>query len=138
MRETSINDFNLRIPMHGEARTQVTGDNTALKFGSGSVDVFGTPAMIALMEEASINTVDKKLPEGFATVGIELGIKHIAATPKGMNITASAELLEIDGKRLVFKVEAFDEVEKIGEGMHQRYIIELDKFKSRAQNKSVK
>ena len=138
MREKSINDFNLRIPMHGEARTKVTGDNTAVKFGSGSVDVFGTPAMIALMEEASINTVDKKLPEGFATVGIELGIKHIAATPKGMNITASAELLEIDGKRLVFKVEAFDEVEKIGEGTHQRYIIELDKFKSRAQNKSVK
>ena len=133
-----MNDFNLRIPMHGEARTQVTGDNTALKFGSGSVDVFGTPAMIALMEEASINTVDKKLPEGFATVGIELSIKHIAATPKGMNITASAELLEIDGKRLVFKVEAFDEVEKIGEGIHQRYIIELDKFKSKAQSKSVK
>ena len=133
-----MNDFNLRVPMHGEARTQVTGDNTALKFGSGSVDVFGTPAMVALMEEASINTVDKKLPEGFATVGIELSIKHIAATPKGMNITASAELLEIDGKRLVFKVEAFDEVEKIGEGTHQRYIIELDKFKSRAQNKSVK
>ena len=133
-----MNDFNLKAPMYGEARTKVTGDNTALKFGSGSVDVFGTPAMIALMEEASINTVDKKLPEGFATVGIELGIKHIAATPKGMNITASAELLEIDGKRLVFKVEAFDEVEKIGEGTHQRYIIELDKFKSRAQNKSVK
>ena len=133
-----MNYFNLRVPMHGEARTKVTGDNTALKFGSGSVDVFGTPAMIALMEEASINTVDKKLPEGFVTVGIELSIKHIAATPKGMNITASAELLEIDGKRLVFKVEAFDEVEKIGEGTHQRYIIELDKFKSRAQSKSVK
>lgn len=133
-----MNDFNLRIPMHGEARTRVTGDNTALKFGSGKVDVFGTPAMIALMEEASINTVDKNLPEGFATVGIELNIKHIAATPEGMNITASAELKEIDGRRLVFKVEAFDEVEKIGEGSHQRFIIELDKFKSRAHGKSIK
>lgn len=133
-----MNEFNLKIPMHGEARTQVTGDNTALKFGSGKVDVFGTPAMIALMEKASINTVDKKLPEGFATVGIELNIKHLAATPKGMNITASAELIEINGKRLVFKVEAFDEVEKIGEGTHQRYIIELEKFKSRAQSKSIK
>ncbi|TET51393.1 MAG: thioesterase, partial [Actinomycetota bacterium] len=116
--------------------TSVTGDNTALKFGSGKVDVFGTPAMIALMEEASINTVDKNLPEGFATVGIELNIKHIAATPKGMNITASAELTEIDGRRLVFKVEAFDEVEKIGEGTHKRYIIELEKFRERAQGKS--
>ena len=133
-----MNDFSLRVPMHGEARTRVTGDNTALKFGSGKVDVFGTPAMIALMEEASINTVDKNLPEGFATVGIELSIKHIAATPKGMNITASAELTEIDGKRLVFKVEAFDEVEKIGEGTHQRYIIELAKFKSRAHGKSIR
>lgn len=131
-----MNDFNLKIPMYGEARTRVSGDNTALKFGSGSVDVFGTPAMIALMEEASINTVDKNLPDGFATVGIELNIKHIAATPKGMNITASAELTEIDGKRLVLKVEAFDEVEKIGEGTHQRFIIELDKFKNRVQGKS--
>lgn len=133
-----MNDFNLKVQMHGEARTRVTGGNTALKFGSGKVDVFGTPAMVALMEEASINAVDKKLPEGFATVGIELSIKHIAATPKGMNITASAKLIEIDDKRLVFKVEAFDEVEKIGEGNHQRYIIELDKFKSRVQDKSVK
>ena len=131
-----MNDFNLKVPMYGEARTRVSRDNTALKFGSGSVDVFGTPAMIALMEEASINTVDKNLPEGFATVGIELNIKHIAATPKGMNITASAKLKEIDGKRLVFKVEAFDEVEKIGEGTHQRFIIELDKFKNRVQGKS--
>ena len=131
-----MNDFNLKVLMHGEARTKVTNDNTALKFGSGSVDVFGTPAMIAIMEETSINTVDKNLPDGFATVGIELSIKHIAATPKGMNITASAELTEIDSKRLVFKVEAFDEVEKIGEGTHQRYIIELDKFKNRVQSKS--
>ena len=133
-----MNEFNLKIPMHGEARTRVSGDNTALKFGSGKVDVFGTPAMIALMEEASINTVDKNLPEGFATVGIELNIKHLAATPKGMNITASAELTGIDGKKLVFKVEAFDEAEKIGEGTHQRYIIELEKFKERAQGKLVR
>ncbi|MEE8324992.1 MAG: thioesterase family protein [Candidatus Humimicrobiaceae bacterium] len=133
-----MNEFNLKVQMHGEARTKVTGENTALKFGSGKVDVFGTPAMIALMEEASINTVDNNLPEGFATVGTELSIRHIAATPKGMNITASAELTEIDGKRLVLKVEAFDEVEKIGEGTHQRYIIELNKFKARAREKSKK
>ena len=132
-----MNDFNLKIPMYGEARTRVSSENTALKFGSGSVDVFGTPAMIALMEEASINTVDRSLPEGYATVGIDLNVKHIAATPKGMNITASSELVEVDGKRLVFKVEAFDEVEKIGEGTHQRFIIRLDTFRDRVQNKSV-
>ncbi|HAJ96044.1 MAG TPA: thioesterase [Actinobacteria bacterium] len=133
-----MDDFNLNIPMHGEARTRVTGENTALKFGSGKVDVFGTPAMIALMEEASINTVDKNLPDGYATVGTELNIKHIAATPEGMNITASAELMEIDGRKLTFKVEAFDEEEKIGEGSHQRYIIELDKFRDRIRNKALK
>jgi len=131
-----MNDFDLNIPMHGEARTRVTGENTALKFGSGKVDVFGTPAMIALMEEASINTVDKNLPEGYATVGTELNIKHIAATPEGMNITASAELIEVDGRKLTFKVVAFDETEKIGGGSHQRYIIELDKFRDRARAKS--
>ena len=133
-----MDDFDLNIPMHGEARTRVTGENTALKFGSGKVDVFRTPAMIALMEEASINTVDKNLPDGYATVGTELNIKHIAATPEGMNVTASAELIEIDGRRLTFKVGAFDEAEKIGEGSHQRYIIELDRFRDRACNKSLK
>ena len=60
-----MDDFNLKVPMNGEARTRVSGDNTALKFGSGSIDVFGTPAMIALMEESSVNTVDKILPEGY-------------------------------------------------------------------------
>ncbi len=133
-----MNDFNLKAPMYGEARTRVTKENTALKFGSGKVDVFGTPAMIALMEEASINTVDMELPDGYATVGIELNIKHIAATPEGMNVTASAELIEIDGRRLTFKVGAFDEAEKIGEGSHQRYIIELDKFKDIVSRKSIK
>ncbi len=133
-----MNDFNLKTPMYGEARTRVTKENTALKFGSGKVDVFGTPAMIALMEEASINTVDMELPDSYATVGIELNIKHIAATPEGMNVTASAELIEIDGRRLTFKVGAFDEAEKIGEGSHQRYIIELDRFKDRASRKSIK
>ena len=133
-----MDDFDLKTPIYGEARTRVTGENTALKFGSGKVDVFGTPAMIALMEEASINTVDKNLPDGYATVGIELIIKHIAATPEGMNVTASSELIEIDGRKLTFKVEAFDETEKIGEGSHQRYIIELDKFRDRARAKSIK
>ena len=129
-------DFDLSILMHGEARTRVTEENTALKFGSGKVDVFGTPAMIALMEEASINAVDNDLPGGYATVGTELNIKHKAATPEGMNITASAELIEIDGRKLIFKVEAFDEAEKIGEGSHKRYIIELDRFRDRVNNKS--
>jgi predicted thioesterase len=133
-----MEEFNLEISTSGEARTMVSNDNTAVKYGSGSVEVFGTPAMIALMEEAAINAVDNRLPDGFATVGIHLDISHIAATPVGINVTARAELTGLDGRKLTFKVEAFDESEKIGEGTHQRFIIELDRFRERAAKKSFK
>jgi predicted thioesterase len=131
-------EIDLKIAASGEARTMVSDDNTAVKYGSGSVDVFGTPAMIALMEEASINAVDSKLPDGYATVGVHLDVKHIAATPVGMNVTARAEITGIDGRKLTFRVEAFDESEKIGEGTHQRFVIELDRFRERAGKKSVR
>ena len=130
--------FDLKISTRGEARTRVSDDNTAVKYGSGSVDVFGTPAMIALMEKAAINAVDCRLPDGCATVGTHLDVRHIAATPEGMNVTARAELTKIDGRKLIFRVEAFDEAEKIGEGTHQRFIIELDRFREKAGRKSVK
>ncbi len=130
-----MNDFNLKIGMAKKTQTRVTTKNTAKEYGSSSVEVFGTPAMVALMEEAAIKAVDKYLPEGFATVGVHLDIKHIAATPIGMNVTASAKLAGIDGKRLFFDVEASDEKEKIGSGTHQRYIIELDKFLEKAEEK---
>ena len=131
-----MKEFNLKIGTVGEARTRVTEDNTAVKFGSGKVNVFGTPAMIALMEEASINAVDNLLPEQYATVGIDLRVKHIAATPISMHVTASAELVNIDDRKLTFKVEAFDEKEKVGQGEHFRYIVELDKFIARAESKA--
>lgn len=131
-----MSEFNLRIPMYGEARTRVSEENIALRYGSGSVDVFGTPAMIALMEEAAVKAVDNKLPAGYATVGTELNIRHMAATPMGLNITVSAELVKVDGRKLTFKVEAFDELEKIGEGSHQRYVIELERFRNKASEKS--
>jgi len=127
--------FGLKVPMHGEARTRVSEDNIALRFGSGSIDVFATPAMIALMEEAAVKAVDNILPRGYATVGTEVNIRHLSATPIGINITVSAELVEVEGKKLTFKVEAFDELEKIGEGIHHRYIVELERFKDRASSK---
>ena len=133
-----MEEFDLKISASGEARTMVSNDNTAVKYGSGSVDVFGTPAMVALMEEAAINAVDDKLPEGYATVGIHLDVRHIAATPIGMNVTARAELTNIDGNKLIFRIEAFDESEKIGEGTHQRFIIELGRFREKAKKKSVR
>lgn len=119
---------NLRIGLQGYKEEMVTEDNTAIKYGSGGVKVYATPAMIGLMEGASLSAVDHVLAEGMATVGIHLDVKHIAATPVGMKVWCDAELTEIDGKRLIFKVTAYDEVEKIGEGTHQRFIIHLGKF----------
>ncbi len=131
-----MKEFELKNGMVGEARARVTEDNTAVKFGSGKVNVFGTPAMVALMEEASIKAVDSQLPGQYVTVGTDLKVRHMAATPIGMYVTASAKLVNIDGRKLTFKVEAFDEKEKVGQGDHFRYIVELDKFIDRAESKA--
>lgn len=126
----------LHVGLRGEASVKVDESNTAARFGSGSVLVFATPAMIGLMEKAALTSVDPLLGAGMATVGIGLDIKHLAPTPMGMDVAAVSELIEIDGKRLVFRVEAFDAKEKIGEGVHQRYIISLAKFMDRVQAKA--
>jgi len=118
----------LKIGMKHTSTIVVTENDTAAKFGSGDVLVYATPMMIGLMENAAMHAVDESLPEGFATVGIHLDVKHLAATPVGMEVNATAELIEIKGKKLKFKIEAFDEEEKIGEGTHSRFIIELDAF----------
>ena len=102
-------DLNLSVGMAGEKSEVVTGDNTAIKYGSGSVAVYATPAMIGLMEGAAVQTVDPHLPEGMGTVGVEVKVRHTAATPVGLGVRATTELTQIDGKRLVFAVKAFDE-----------------------------
>lgn len=130
-----MNDFNLKTGMLGEARTKVTDENTAIKYGSGAANVFATPAMIGLMENASINSVDSYLPKGYATVGTKVEIRHTAATPIGMEVVAHSELLEIDGLKLRFKIDAYDEKEKIGEGTHTRYIIKWDEFSKKVESK---
>jgi predicted thioesterase len=129
-------DFNLKPGLIGQAKTEVSDNNTALKFGSGTVNVFATPAMVALMETAAINCVDRHLPDGYSSVGTRLDIRHLAATPVGMEVAAEAELVEVDGPRLKFKVSAYDSKEKIGEGTHNRYIVKLDEFITRAREKS--
>ena len=113
----------------------VTEENTALKFGSGTIKVYATPAMIGLMEKASINCVEGSLPEGFSSVGTKVEIKHLAATPVGMEVVAEAELLEADGPKLKFRITAHDGKEKIGEGTHSRYIVKLDEFLRKAESK---
>lgn len=113
----------------------VTPKDTALSHGSGTLEVFATPAMIALMENTAMNTVSPYLAEGEATVGTEINAKHLSATPVGGTVTCEAELTEIDGRRLTFKVTAWDNKGVIGEGTHQRFIIKTEKFMAKAIEK---
>lgn len=129
---------NLKPGLTGEKVIVVEQGNTASHLGSGGVPVFATPMMILAMEEAALGAVDKFLEPGQATVGYHLDVKHIAATPVGMRVTAKAELLAADGKMLTFRVEAFDEKEKIGEGTHVRAVIALDKFREKMAKKAAR
>ena len=116
--------------MKGEATTIVVHENTAASVGAGGVEVFGTPMMIALMENAAWMAVENALDAGHVTVGTVVNVKHLAATPLGQKVRATAELMEIDRRRLIFKVEAYDEKQKIGEGQHERFIVKLERFLS--------
>lgn len=119
----------------GEVQTEVTPEKTANRIASGIVEVYATPQMIALMEHAAAASVHKFLPAGQSTVGTLVNIKHLAATPIGHTVRAVAELIEVDGKRLLFNVAAYDENEKIGEGQHERFIIDEERFLSRVGKK---
>ncbi|WP_078697208.1 thioesterase family protein [Caloramator quimbayensis] len=125
----------IKVGLNSSFETDVKNEHLASRYGSGLVDVLATPAMIALMECTAKNAVDLHLPVGYTTVGTKVDIAHIAATPLGMKVTINAELIKIEGKKLVFKVEAFDEVEKIGEGIHERYVINSDKFMDKINKK---
>lgn len=118
-----------------EITEKVTDKNTAKTMKSGELNVYATPAMIALMEQAAYTSVAGELEEGQGSVGILMNVKHISATPVGMEVTAKSELVEIDGRRLVFQVEAFDERGKIGEGEHERFIVNNVKFQQKADSK---
>ena len=115
----------------GEATTIVVHENTAAAVGAGGVEVFGTPMMIALMENAAWRAVANSLEAGDVTVGIVVNVRHLAATPLGQHVRTTAELIVIDGRRLAFNVEAYDEKRKIGEGQHERIIVNLERFKAR-------
>ena len=125
----------LKPGLEAQKNDTVTERNTAHAWGSGLLAVYATPAMIALMEAAAHSAVEQFLPQGWSTVGTELNIKHSSATPMGMEVFARAELLSVDGRALVFKVEAFDEAGKIGEGTHSRFIIENERFQAKTAGK---
>ncbi len=105
--------------------------DTAAVYGSGLLEVFATPAMVAIMEQTAHQSVKPFLLDNQDTVGIEVNIKHVKATPVGDNVICESELIDIDGKRLTFAVSAFDSKGLIGTGIHVRYIIDPEKFMSK-------
>lgn len=113
----------------------VTEDVTAAALDSGGLAVYATPAMIALMEFAAWDSVEGCMEEGMTTVGTLMNVKHLSATPVCMHVRAESELIEIDRRRLVFKVAAYDDAGLIGEGTHERFIIDADKFMARTEAK---
>lgn len=125
----------LKLGLTGEVNLKVEFEHTAAKFGSGLVEVLATPVMIGIMEGAAQKAVADSLPDGSTTVGTLVNIRHLAATPMGMHVRAVAVLRSVDGRRLVFDVEACDEKEKIGEGTHERFIIQTEKFMQRVTGK---
>ena len=125
----------LKPGLEAQRTDAVTERNIASAWGSGGLAVYATPALIALMEMTALLAVDPLLPPGWSTVGTELNIKHLSATPPGMKISARAELLSINGRALVFNVEAFDEAGKIGEGTHSRFIVEDERFLAKTEAK---
>lgn len=121
----------LEVGMHGDASLVVGEEQTAAAFGAGGVRVFGTPVMIGLMENAAWRLVQPELEEGETTVGTLVNVRHLAATPVGGHVVATAELMEIDGRRLIFRVSARDDTQLIGEGIHERARVQLDRFLAR-------
>ena len=109
-------------------KIKVTNSDTAKQAGSGDLEVFATPKMVALMEEASYKCIAPYLEEGSSSVGTLMNVKHLSATPVGMEVTAESEVIEVDGRRVVFSVKAYDEKGLIGEGTHERFIVYKDKF----------
>lgn len=114
--------------LKSESRTVVSADNVAATMGSGDMQVFATPAMVALMENAAMNAVAGVLEPGVSTVGVEMSVSHVKASPVGAEVTASAVLTEVDGRKLTFEVRAWDDKGTIGEGRHVRFIVDRERF----------
>ncbi len=127
--------MDINIGLKGFATGQVEREDTAYEVGSGSLLVYATPCMVALMEGAACNAISSVFPEDKTTVGIELFIKHVSATPVGMEVRAEAELTAVEGNILTFKLTAFDESGVIGEGTHKRAVVTVQKFLDKTYSK---
>jgi len=127
--------MSVTVGLKGRAETVVTDANTAQAACSGALPVFGTPFMCALMEEAAWKSIAPHLEAGQSTVGTRLNVSHDSATPVGMKVWAESEVVEVDGKRRVLKVSAFDEKGLIGQGTHQRFIVTDERFLAKTAQK---
>ena len=125
----------LSIGLSGRTEIVVAEQHTAPHVGSGHVHVLATPVMVNMMEAAALQAVDGLLPEGFQTVGTRLAIGHFAATPVGMRVVARAEVVAIDGRTIMFRLSAEDEREPIGDGTHERIVINVARFDARVRAK---
>ncbi|MGD0750310.1 MAG: thioesterase family protein [Anaerolineales bacterium] len=122
--------------LQAELEHIVTDADTASHWGSGLVPVFSTPALVGLMENAAVNALIGHLAPGQTTVGAHMDVRHLAATPVGMQVRARAELTAVEGRKLVFKIQAWDAVELIGEAGHERFIVDEARFLARTKAKS--
>jgi fluoroacetyl-CoA thioesterase len=125
----------LVVGLAGAAELVIGEEHTAPFVGSGRVRVLATPVMINLMEAAALDAVEKLLPAGHQSLGIRLDVRHYAATPVGMRVRVTAELIKVDGRTLDFRVAARDEKEPIGDGLHQRVVVNVERFDKRVQDK---
>lgn len=119
----------------GTAQVIVTKENTAQALGSGTIPVYATPALVALLEEAAVHALRPVLDAGKTSVGIHIDVSHVAATPPGLAVRAQATLTAVDGRRLTFAVAAYDEVELIAQGLHERVVVDEARFLAKAQEK---
>jgi predicted thioesterase len=125
----------LQPGLSAEVESAVSDNETAARLGSGLVPVYATPALVALMENAAVRALEGHLPPGQTSVGGQIEIRHLSATPVGMKVRARAELTEVQGRKLLFHVQAWDEVEQIGEGSHARFIVHEEMFMKRVYAK---
>ncbi|HXY90186.1 MAG TPA: thioesterase family protein [Xanthobacteraceae bacterium] len=125
----------LKPSLKGQADLVVGEEHTAPRVGSGRVHVLATPVMINLIEAAALQAAENLLPPGHQSLGIRLDVRHFAATPVGMRVTATAELTKVEGRTLFFRVEAHDEKETIGDGTHERVVVNVERFDKRVRRK---
>ena len=125
----------ITVGMKGEVSTLVEREDTAREVGSGSLLVYATPCMVALMEGAACEAIEEAMDDSKTTVGTELNIQHLSATPVGLEVRAEAEVTAVDGKVITFEVRAYDEAGEIGKGTHKRVVINSQKFLDKAYSK---